>query len=300
MRQITIYKVPDGPVWNDPVRIELQGQFRGESRALAARIEGRCKGGKHTYEKGMRREQVVIDFLRDLLPPRFGVARGEIIDSKGGVSRQCDMVVYDALHSPMFQRAEASRLFPSECVYAVIELKPRLDKKTLALAVENIRSAKALDRSAIVARHGGHRLYHGPKANPPLFGAVFSAKAGRMGETIVPALIDHHRRLPWQQWLDCVCVLDDTLVYHFRMDPHGRGLPDWLPAPVSRHASIGYYESGEDTLLVFCLFLLWQLSAMELFPPDLLRYAAGLRLRGPRVFCRGGVRRALGRMGRAD
>jgi len=122
-----------------------------------------------------------------------------------------------------------------------------------------------------------------------MFGAIFAIAAGRMGDTIVPALIEHHEVLPRERWVDCVCVLDDTLVYHFCMDPKGRGLIDWVPAVLCEDSHLGYYESGEDTLLLFCLFLLYQLNAKELFPPDLIRYVSGLRLTGPRIHYRGPV-----------
>jgi len=276
MGTLVFYKLPDGPAWRRRVRPHLQAKFRAESQALTARMDAGRAGGKHTYEKGMRREQAAIEFLREFLPPRYGVARGEIVDSKGGVSRQCDIVVYDALHAPVLQRAEASQLFPAECVYAVIEVKPSLDRGSLPKAVANIAAAKALDRSAIVAQHGGHRLYHGPKANPPIFGAVLSLHSPSVHDSMVPCLREHQQELPREQWVDAVCVLDEALIYWFEMDPKGRGLPDWVPTVQKQGACLGYYESGEDTLLLFCLFLLHQLNAKELFPPDLLRYIDGL------------------------
>ena len=270
-------------VWDRPAGVELRDQFRAESRALEALFEARRPGGKHNHEKGMRREEVLLEFLRRHLPPRYGLARGEIMDSEGGLSRQCDVVVYDALHSPMVQRSEASRLFPAECVYAVIEVKPALYRGDLSRGAENIRAAKALDRSAIVAHHGGHRLCHGPRANPPIFGAIFSLKSGPAKELIVPTLDKLHATLPRAQWVDCVCVAGDTLVYHFDIEPGGRWPLDWAPAVLSEDSCIGYYQSGADTLLLFTLFLLWQLNARELFPPDLLRYVSGLEMCGPTV-----------------
>jgi hypothetical protein len=261
---------------SEPAGAVLREKFRAESAAMKARIEASLTGGKHSIERGMRREQVVVDFLRGWLPPRYGVARGEITDSTGQASRQCDVVVYDALHAPLFQRSEASYLFPAECVYAVIEVKPHLTTFELEQGLRNIGAAKALDRSAIVAHHHGHRIHHGPAVNPPLFGAVVAATGARFRKTLAPALARLHRQRPVSQWLDCVCVLDDALFYHFEMDPHGEELHDWVPAMLSADSFQGYYESGADTLLLFSLFLLWQLNARELFPPDLLRYADGL------------------------
>lgn len=47
-------------------------KFRAEQRAVRARFDAQIAGGKHTYEKGLRNERVLIDFLRTNLPPCYG------------------------------------------------------------------------------------------------------------------------------------------------------------------------------------------------------------------------------------
>jgi hypothetical protein len=252
----------------------LRAKFRAEQRALRAKFDAQIAGGKHTYEKGLRHEQVLIDFLREHLPPRYGVSRGEIVDSKGHVARQADVVVYDAHHAPLLQGSEGSKVFASESVYAVIEVKPKLSRTSLADAVGAVATAKALDRSAIVATHHGHRLIGGPRENPPVFGAIFSLK-GTSPDYIVPALADLHGAMPWQQWADAVCILDEALIYHFAKRKGKDGQEGWSPTVLTSDSRLGYYDSKEDTLFYFYLFLLYQLSAKELFPPDFVRYAAG-------------------------
>ncbi|MBM4037070.1 MAG: hypothetical protein FJ290_01035 [Planctomycetes bacterium] len=254
---------------------ELRAKFRAEQRALRAKFDACLAGGKHTYEKGLRHEQVLIEFLREHLPPRYGVSRGEVADSKGHVARQADVVVYDAHHAPLLQRSEGSQVFAAESVFAVIEVKPKLSRPTLADAVGAVATAKALDRSAIVASHHGHRLIGGPSVNPPMFGAIFALDGPGLDAT-VPALADLHGTMRWQHWTDAVCVLDKGLVYHFARQADAEGKEVWHPTVLTSDSRLGYYESGEDTLLYFYLFLLYQLSAKELFPPDLVRYAMGL------------------------
>jgi len=90
------------------------------------------------------------------------VARGQAVSSKEGVSKQIDVVIYDALHSPVLQDTETSRVFASEYLYAAIEVKSHLNSPADADAVANIKSVKSLDRSAVVPRHGGHQMLHGP------------------------------------------------------------------------------------------------------------------------------------------
>ncbi|MFP4056292.1 MAG: DUF6602 domain-containing protein [Candidatus Brocadiia bacterium] len=260
---------------------ELRDKLRAESRVLRQRFEAMRAGGRHTTEKGLRNEQVLIDYLRERLPARFGVARGEVMDSRGGLSRQCDVVVYDALHAPMIQKSPLSRVFPSESVYAVIELKPVLCSDTLGKSLEVVESVKALDRSAIVEQHNGHRIYHGPKVNPPPFGAVFALSAPKLGKTLVPTLDQRQLRCPPRLRVDCVCVLDAGLTYYFAKGATREGEQRWVPTVLRRGARLGHYESGEDTLLLFLLFLLYQLNAKELWPPNFLCYVDALGLPEP-------------------
>ena len=266
------------------VGTELVAKFQAESGVLRQRFEATRAGGKHRYEKGLRNEQVLIDFLAEHLPPRYGVSRGEVMDSKGGIARQCDVVVYDALHAPMLQTSAPSRVFPAESVYAVLELKPILSAQELEKAVRVVRSVKELDRSAIVASHEGHRLYHGPRMNPPIFGGIFGLKSADIATAVVPAVARHHLRVPFTQRVDCVCVLGKGLVYHFMKVSHPRVGERWVPAVLRRGVELGHYECGEDVLLLFYLFLLWQLNAKDLFPPDLLRYASALAEHSPKVY----------------
>ena len=252
---------------------DLQAKFRAVSRALRASYEADSVGGSHGGKKGLRRESVLAAFLARHLPPCYGVSRGEVVAADGAGSRQVDLVVFDAHHAPLLQGSEASRVFPAECVYAAIEAKDDLNQISLAKAVENVASVKRLARSAIVEQHGGHGIYHGPKENPPVFGAIFALRSSDVAKSIVPFLADLHVALPEEEWVDCVCVLDRALIYHFAymVNPLGEGR--WLPSVLDPDTRLGHYESGEDTLFLFYLFLLYQLNAKELFPPDLMRYA---------------------------
>ncbi len=262
----------------------LRDAFRALARMLRARFDAQDAAGKHATELGLRREQVLADFLREHVPPRSGVGRGEVMDSRGDIARQCDVVVYDALHAPLVQTNEASQVFPAECVYAAIELKPILSVAALKKAVENVVTVKELDRSAVVAQHGGHHIYHGRRENPPPFGAIFALASCDVRKRLVPALAELLGPMRPELRVDCVCVLDEALVYHFAPVELASGEVTVRPSVVGEHTKLGYYASGEDTLLLFFLFLLHQMNLKERFPPDFLRYAAALELPAPTVY----------------
>ncbi|MBM4040387.1 MAG: hypothetical protein FJ290_17915 [Planctomycetes bacterium] len=264
---------------------DLQTKLRALSRALRASYEADSVGGSHAAERGLRRECVLGQFLARHLPPCYGVARGEVVAANGAISRQVDVVVYDALHAPLLQDSPASRVFPAECVYAAIEVKAKLNPAELAAAAANIASVKTLERSAIVEQHGGHRIYHGPKQNPPIFGAIFALDTpSDVAKTIVPLLAHHHRSMPIGSWVDAVCILDRALIYHFAYFTNPLGEALWVPSVIDPDTRLGHYESGDDTLFLFYLYLLYQLNAKDLFPPDLLRYAQTVRVPDPTIY----------------
>jgi len=260
----------------------VAAKFRAVSKQLRASFEAYSVGGRHSYEKGMRREGALRDFLVHHLPARYGVARGEIASSKGQMSRQVDVVVYDAVCAPLLQESEASALFASESVYAAIEVKARLGRSEILEGVENIRSVKRLDRSAIVpVLHGQPMPMPG---NPPVYGAIFAFEGPDPREHALPQLGELRLETPIEEWVDCVAILDVGLIYHFRkVEREGRPI-EWEPTSWNEKAKLGFYATGEDTLFVFFLYLLFHLNLFELCPPDLMAYAAGMDLPPPVIF----------------
>ncbi len=81
-------------------------------------------------EKGLPREEVVLDFLRKFLPDSVGVAKGYIINLNGDYSKECDVIVFRK-SSPVFKMSPTQELYlvPIEDVYGVIEVKSILTKK---------------------------------------------------------------------------------------------------------------------------------------------------------------------------
>jgi hypothetical protein len=92
----------------------------------------------HYGESGEEVEKIVLTFLNDYLPKRFRAGSGFILDSKNQLSRQCDVIVYDQLSSPIYRASENALIVPNHHVAAVIEVKSRLNKQQLQDAVDSI------------------------------------------------------------------------------------------------------------------------------------------------------------------
>lgn len=134
---------------------------------------------KHPGENGRAREQILRDFLTKILPKRFRIDTGFIIDATGGISNQIDLVIYrDDYHSVL--EIGGIKHFMVEAVVAVIENKASIaNSATLRQAFQNIRSVKSLDRSnrgtncivPTTAKVNPDKLYH------QIFGAILTEKS---------------------------------------------------------------------------------------------------------------------------
>ena len=103
----------------------------------------------HNTSKGAFREQIIKRILRPFLPGEYGISSGQAFDDNGELSKQLDIVLYDALHSYIAPFADDFIYFPCESIYGNIEIKSKLNKKSLFESMLNIQSLKMLKREAI-------------------------------------------------------------------------------------------------------------------------------------------------------
>ncbi|AIC14861.1 DUF6602 domain-containing protein [Nitrososphaera viennensis] len=103
---------------------------------------------KHPGLRGESFEEVVREFLEKYLPKAFAISKGFIVDSDGKQSKQLDVIISDAMNSPIFYQKGENRVLPVECVFAVIEVKARLDSVELDKAVDNMLSVRNLTKKA--------------------------------------------------------------------------------------------------------------------------------------------------------
>lgn len=97
---------------------------------------------------GAAMETPVRDQLAQILPDGIAVGSGFVIDSYGGTSRQCDIVLYERYICPVFMvnNTPETTYYPCEGVIAVGEIKSMIDNKNLVDAFNKTESVKQLRR----------------------------------------------------------------------------------------------------------------------------------------------------------
>lgn len=103
----------------------------------------------HNASKGAFREQILKKLLRPFLPGAYGISGGQAFDPQGEISKQLDVVIYDAIHSYIAPYTDDFIYFPCESVFGNIEIKSKLNKQSLYDALKNIESLKKLKRDPI-------------------------------------------------------------------------------------------------------------------------------------------------------
>jgi hypothetical protein len=96
----------------------------------------------HAGLMGAENENALADLLREFLPVKYGVeVNALVIDRCGKVSRQADIVIYDAENQPKFFR----KVYPVEIVYAVIEVKTSMGSTEAKASLDNLASVSELE-----------------------------------------------------------------------------------------------------------------------------------------------------------
>lgn len=134
---------------------------------------------EHPAESGRAREQIITDYFRAILPKSVKIGTGFVIDARGGVSKQIDVLIFRDDYHPVITVGNVN-YFMAESVVAVIEVKASINSnKTLNQALENIKSVKCLDRTnngfnSIIS--GGRNVgkVHPDRFEHQIFGAILT------------------------------------------------------------------------------------------------------------------------------
>lgn len=128
---------------------DIEGAFANQENVLAATLQS---GRNITSQPGIvgdSTEDGWKKMLSELLPRRYGVNSGKVVDSQGHQSEQIDIIIYDTFYSPLMFRIGDDIFVPAESVYAVLEVKQTLNKEHLDAAAQKAESVRRLHRTSV-------------------------------------------------------------------------------------------------------------------------------------------------------
>ena len=114
-------------------KINIQKLFTALDEEMRLKLSSKIDEIYHPTAKGDESELNWIGLLRAYLPERYTVDSGFVVDHKGNISEQIDIIVYDRHFTPFIFRGENVVYIPAEGVYAIFEVKPHFEKKTIIM-----------------------------------------------------------------------------------------------------------------------------------------------------------------------
>lgn len=167
--------------------IDLRSLFLGLQRQMIAQLSTNRQNINHPGTKGDASELRWLDVFRSYLPMRYKMEKAFVLDSRGRMSDQIDIVIFDRQYSPFLFNQDGAVYVPAESVYGVIEVKQSLCKDYLEYAGAKAASVRRLHRTSAPIPHAGGVYPPKPHSsilagivtidsswNPPLGDAFFS------------------------------------------------------------------------------------------------------------------------------
>lgn len=156
--------------------------WRGVTQRLQAEVEQMNQLITHQGVKGTENELSLARLVQNLVPRRFGVGSGILVDSKGGTSKQMDIVIYEQGNEPALFAQTNQVLFPVENVRLCLEVKTSIGSTEIQDAREKKKSITDLYSSTEI-----HPLF-------ALFGYRGSSYAHTIASSLEPEATDRGPR----------------------------------------------------------------------------------------------------------
>jgi hypothetical protein len=190
--------------------------IEAEAERLASAL--RQKLIPHPGELGAAREHIVREFIQQQLPKRFAVSTGFVLDVHGAISDQMDIIIHDAEDCPVFTTPGEAKFFPCEGVLAVGQVKSNITSADeYESALQNIRSAKRLDRSTrgqALSTRSGEPIEHTSNHLHQIFSFVFIINRCLQKDTMFRAQYEHLWHHPRHEWPNMTLAFDQYLLSH--------------------------------------------------------------------------------------
>lgn len=157
-------------------KIGLRDVFVGLQKQMIARLSTDRGVIQHPGAKGEATELQWLEMLKGYLPNRYCADKAFVLDCKGSVSQQIDIVIYDRHYSPFLFNQDNSLFVPAESVYAVFEVKQDLSAATIRYASEKAGSVRRLCRTSARIPHAGGR--YRPRKPPRILAGILVLDSG--------------------------------------------------------------------------------------------------------------------------
>lgn len=209
----------------------------------------------HYATSGKQAEDLLINLLNKHLPKRFAATTGFAIDIENKVSRQSDILLYDALNSAHFPISTDGQLILIDHLIAVIEVKSNLTKSQLTDAATKIASVKSLKQDHDIKRK---------TRTDNCLGIVFVYESEIDLEAAAEHLHELNSARPRNEWIDTIVILGRGMVsYTLQLPDESKSnifivTKNFLPPP--GYINLSIFSNPEYPLHLFLAKLMGELG----------------------------------------
>lgn len=238
-------------------RVDIREMFLGRQEQMRAQLNLNKKILTHPVAKGDSGE-VEWKNLFGNLPARYSADKAFVIDCKGKVSDQIDIVIHDRHYSPFILHYNGNKYIPAESVYAVIEVKPTLNKGNVLYAADKAASVRRLKRTAAPIVHAGGKIKK-PKKPFNILAGILTTD-GQFTDSLASVLL----ALAKERTINFGCSLEH--------------ISFWMKTRNTKYANIKM-SHPKECLIFFFLNLLAELQGLGTVPAiDLQEYVKALHV----------------------
>ena len=165
----------------------------------------------HPVDKGDNSEANWINWFNTYFPQRYRAVKATVFDSRGNMSDQIDIVLYDAQYSYLGFNENDILYVPAESVYAVFEVKQILNKGNMEYAGEKAESVRKLYRTSTEIPYAKGK--YPPKQLHRILAGILVIESGWKSPYSKPfkKCIDAYSEM---QQIDCGCILTEGSFFY--------------------------------------------------------------------------------------
>lgn len=157
--------------------MNLRTLYTSTHKRLRTDLEASRDSLSHGPAKGSASETNWLRMLQEHLPHRYRADQAFIIDSNGKRSQQIDVVIFDRQYTPVLFNHADEKYIPAESVYAVFEVKQKINASSLKYAGEKAASVRRLKRTSAKITHAGGT--HKPRKPFPILTGILAYESNR-------------------------------------------------------------------------------------------------------------------------
>lgn len=234
----------------------------------------------HPGEYGIAREGVCESFIKEFLPAIYNIGTGFIINNKGEVSTQCDLVIYDNEYTPLLRDGFNKRFFTAETCVGIGEVKSVLSKSEFTEALKKLSEVSKMREmdinSGYIRRHYPKELNYNPIGNPydRWVSFLICEKLNFNTDNIESEMEKIYEGVEYCHRCNMILSLEDGLLTYYINSPEENGKTVTIQYPLGLATKPLFITdtNGYIPCKLFMSYLYNSITETTVLHPDLVKY----------------------------